>query len=147
MTEKELLLQACYGYVSRRIDSYKNEIDTIKDSIENNKSSDEEDDSGAGKLMSDLEKNMQYLNDAAKMKDTLNQINPKMTSSVIGLGSCVQTSLRNFFISISAGELNIEGNAVYAISLGSPIGSALIGKQAGEEIVFNGNTIEITKVK
>lgn len=147
MSEKELLLQACYKYVSKRIDSYKNEIETIKDSIENNKSSDEEDDSGAGKLMSDLEKNMQYLNDAAKMKDILNQINPKMSSNVIGLGSCVQTSLRDFFVAVSAGELELEGKSVYAISLGSPIGSALIGKKAGEQILLNGNTISIKSVK
>lgn len=147
MSEKELLLQACYKYVSKRIDSYKNEIETIKDCIENNKSSDEEDDSGSGKLMSDLEKNMQYLNDAAKMKDVLNQINPKMSSSVIGLGTFVQTTLRDFFVSISAGELILESKTVYAISLGSPIGTALIGKKAGDKIEFNGNTILIKSVK
>lgn len=147
MTEKELLLQACHTYVSKRIDSYKDEIETIKDAIENNKSSDDEDDSGAGKLMSDMEKNMQYLNDAARMKDVLNQINPKMTSTVIGLGSCVQTSLRNFFVSVSAGELYANGKTVYAISLNSPIGMALVGKKAGEQIPFNGNTINIESVK
>lgn len=147
MREKELLLQACYGYVSKRIDSYKNEIETIKDAIENNKSFDEEDDSGAGKLMSDLEKNIQYLNDAAKMKDVLNKINPKIRSGTIGLGSSVETSLRDFYVSISAGEFYIEGKSIYAISLESPIGIALIGKKAGEQIQLNGNTIDIKSVR
>ena len=147
MSEKELLLQACYSYVGKRIDSYKNEIETIKDSIENNKSSDDEDDSGTGKLMSDLEKNMQYLNDASNMKSVLNQIDPKKRTTTIGLGSCVQTSLRDFFVAVSAGELKIDGHIVYAISLNSPIGMALFGKQTGEKIQFNGNTITINSVK
>lgn len=147
MTEKEMLLQACYSYVNKRIDSYKNEIETIKDAIENNKSSDEEDDSGAGKLMHDLEKNMQYLSDAAKMKDVLNQINPKNLSSSVSLGSLVKTSTNSFFISISAGEIKIENKSVYAVSMGSPIGLALAGKSQGEQLEFNGNKLRIDEIK
>jgi len=147
MSEKEKLLQACYGYVNKRIDSYKNEIETIKDAIENNKSSDEDDDSGAGKLMSDLEKNMQYLGDAAKMKDVLNQINPKTSMSIVGLGSLVKTSTNCFFISVSAGEIKLENKSVYAISMGSPIGLALAGKSQGEQLEFNGNKMKIDEIR
>ncbi|HPF98161.1 MAG: transcription elongation factor [Mangrovimonas sp.] len=147
MSEKEMLLQACYGYVNKRIDSYKNEIETIKDAIENNKSSDDEDDSGSGKLMHDLEKNMQYLSDAAKMKDVLNQINPKSSTSSVGLGSIVKTTTNCFFISISAGEIKLENKSVYAISMGSPIGLALSGKSPGEQLEFNGNKIKIDEIK
>ena len=147
MSEKEMLLQACYSYVNKRIDSYKNEIETIKDAIENNKSSDEEDDSGSGKLMHDLEKNMQYLSDAARMKDVLNQINPKNSMSIVGLGSLVKTSTNCFFISVSAGEIKLENKSVYAISMGSPIGLALAGKSQGEQLEFNGNKMKIDEIR
>ena len=147
MREKEMLLQACYSYVNKRIDSYKNEIETIKDAIENNKSSDEEDDSGSGKLMHDLEKNMQYLSDAARMKDVLNQINPKNSMSIVGLGSLVKTSTNCFFISVSAGEIKLENKSVYAISMGSPIGLALAGKSQGEQLEFNGNKMKIDEIR
>ena len=36
MNLKEQLLQACYSYVNKRIASYKDEIETIKESIESN---------------------------------------------------------------------------------------------------------------
>ena len=142
-----MLLQACYSYVNKRIDSYKNEIETIKDAIENNKSSDEEDDSGSGKLMHDLEKNMQYLSDAARMKDVLNQINPKNSMSIVGLGSLVKTSTNCFFISVSAGEIKLENKSVYAISMGSPIGLALAGKSQGEQLEFIGNKMKIDEIR
>lgn len=142
-----MILQACYSYVNKRIDSYKNEIETIKDAIENNKSSDEDDDSGAGKLMSDLEKNMQYLSDAAKMKDILNQINPKNSMSIVGLGSLVKTSTNCFFISVSAGEIKLENKSVYAISMGSPIGLVLAGKSQGDQFEFNGNKMKIDEIR
>lgn len=143
-----MLLQACYNYVNKRIDSYKNEIETIKDSIENNKSSDDEDDSGAGKLMHDLEKNMQYLSDAAKMKDTLNQISSKSSLASVGLGSLVSTSAgKHFFLSISAGEIKLDEKQVYAVSLGSPIGAVLLGKSLDEDISFNGANFKIVAIK
>ena len=57
MKLKEDLLKACYDYANLRLAKYKNEIEIIKESIENNdKGSDEDDDSGNGKLFIDLEK-------------------------------------------------------------------------------------------
>ena len=147
MKLKTELLQACYDYANSRITSYKNEIETIKESIESNdKTSDEDDDYGNGKLFNDLEKNAQYLNEALKKIDTLKLINPKSTSTYVILGSVVKTSSSNFYISISAGKIDIENTSYYAISLSSPIGLLLKNKEKGDVIDFNGNTYKITEV-
>lgn len=99
---KHELLDACFSYVNKRISSYKDEIETIKESIENNdKSNDEDDDSGNGKLFNDLEKNAQYLSDATKMLDTLKLINPKTVNDYVVLGSLVKTTSTSFFIAVS----------------------------------------------
>lgn len=147
MKIKNDILQACYEYANKRIANYKNEIETIKESIESNdKNSDDDDDSGNGKLFNDLEKNSQHLLEAQKMLDSLKVINPKMISETVVLGSLVKTTTNNFFISISAGKIAVENMDVFAISLGSPIGMLLKNKSKGDVIEFNGNTLTIKEV-
>ena len=147
MKIKSDVLQACYDYANKRIANYKNEIETIKESIESNdKSGGDDDDSGNGKLFNDLEKNSQYLTDAQKMLDSLKAINPKMVSDTVGIGSLVKTTTNNFFISISAGKIDLENISVFAISIASPIGVLLKNKVKGEQVEFNGNTFTITDI-
>jgi hypothetical protein len=48
MKIKNELLQACLDYANKRIDNYKNELSTIKESIESNdKGGDDDDDSSS----------------------------------------------------------------------------------------------------
>ena len=148
MKVKEELLAFCYDYANKRIASYKDEIETIKESIENNdKSTDDDDDSGNGKLFNDLEKNAQHLSEAHKTLDTLKLINPKINHTSAVLGSIVKTNTANFFISISIGVIELEGATYFGISLLSPIGQLLKNKHVGETIEFNGNKHTIIDIK
>lgn len=146
MTIKNEVLQACVDYANKRIANYKNEIETIKESIESNDKSGDEDDSGNGKLFNDLEKNSQHLHDAHKMLESLKAISPKMVSEKVMLGSLVKTTTNNFFIAISAGKIETASMNVFAISLNSPIGILLLNKVKGEQVDFNGSTFTITEV-
>lgn len=146
MKVKGEVLQACMDYANKRIANYKNEIETIKESIESNDKSGDEDDSGNGKLFNDLEKNSLHLIEAQKMLESLKNISPKMVSDKVMLGSLVKTTTSNFFIAISAGKIDTESMSVFAISLNSPIGMLLNNKVKGDQVDFNGNTFTITEV-
>lgn len=147
MKIKTELLQACLDYANKRIDNYKNELSTIKESIENNdKSGDDDDDSGNGKLFNDLEKNSQHLSDAQKMLDSIKAISPNLVSEQVVLGSFVKTTTNHFFISISAGKIDLDNLSVFAISPSSPIGTLLINKRKGDVVQFNNNSFTITEV-
>ena len=147
MSIKQELLQVCMDYVNKRIYNYKLEMDTIKESIENNdKGSSEDDDSGNGKLLNDLEKNAQHLNDATKMMETLKQINPKIQNESGTLGSIVYTQTNTFFLSVSVGKIELENSSYFAISLQSPIGMLLKNKTKGDQINFNGTLYTITNI-
>ncbi|RIA09656.1 hypothetical protein OE09_1500 [Flavobacteriaceae bacterium MAR_2010_72] len=147
MSIKQELLQVCLNHVNKRIYNYNQEIDTIKESIESNdKSSNEEDDSGHGKLLNDLEKNMVHLADANKMLDMLNLINPKLKNDKAILGSLVSTPRASFFLSVSVGKIELEHGSYFAISLQSPIGALLKNKEVGEHINFNGTNYTITTI-
>lgn len=147
MNIKQELLQVCMDYVNKRIYNYKLEMDTIKESIENNdKGSSEDDDSGNGKLLNDLEKNAQHLNDATKMLETLKQINPKIQNESGALGSIVYTQTNTFFLSVSVGKIEMDNSSFFAISLQSPIGMLLKNKTKGDQINFNGTPYTITNI-
>ncbi|MEM5538431.1 MULTISPECIES: hypothetical protein [unclassified Olleya] len=147
MTIKQQLLQICNEQVEKRITDYKNEIDLIKESIESNdKGGSDDDDSGNGKLLNDLEKNMGYLNDARKTQDYLKLVKANLLSTSAALGSLVKTDSLHFFISISAGKIQIDNQDYYAISLQSPIGQLLKQKSAGDTFEFNGTKYTVTEV-
>ena len=147
MKIKQELLQACIDYANKRIFNYKTEIETIKESIESNdKAGDDDDDSGNGKLFNDLEKNSQHLGDANKMLEILKNISPNSVSDKVIVGSAVKTTTNNFFISVSAGKIDIEDGSYFAISHLSPIGMLLMGKSQGDAIEFNGNKFTIKEV-
>ncbi|MBD3862004.1 GreA/GreB family elongation factor [Olleya marilimosa] len=147
MTIKQQLLQICNEHVEKRIADYKNEIDLIKESIESNdKGSSDDDDSGNGKLLNDLEKNMGYLNEARKTQDYLKLVKANLLSTSAALGSLVKTDSLHFFISISVGKIEIDNQDYYAISLQSPIGQLLKQKSAGDTFEFNGTKYTVTEV-
>ncbi|WP_037349042.1 hypothetical protein [Sediminibacter sp. Hel_I_10] len=148
MSIKSELLQICFEHVNKRITSYKNEIDTIKDAIESNdKSSDEDDDSGNGKLLNDLEKNAQYLSDAHKMLDTLKLINPKIQNDYVVLGSLVMTKTIHFFIGVSLGKIALNDQEFFVISKNAPVGQLMLNKKVGEQISFNDARYDIIDIK
>ena len=102
MKIKQQLLDLCNLHIQKRVNDYKNEVSLIKDAIESNEdSSDDEDDSGNGKLLNDLEKNMQYLNDAHHTLEQLKQVRPNIVSDTAGLGSLITTDSITFFIACS----------------------------------------------
>jgi len=61
-------------------------------------------------------------------------------------GSLVLTNKGMFYIIISAGQLKVDGQLVFAISLASPIGQLMKGKKVGESFTFNQNAYVIEQI-
>ncbi len=147
MTTKQQLLQICNERIDKRINDYKEEINLIKESIESNDKGDsEEDDSGNGKLLNDLEKNMGYLNDAQQAKAFLKQIKLNSSTTYAVLGSIVKTKQMNFFLSTSIGKIELGTEVYYAISLNSPMGQLLKNKSKKDSFEFNQTKYIITEI-
>lgn len=147
MTTKQQLWQICNERVDKRVNDYKEEVNLIKESIESSDKGDSEgDDSGSGKLLNDLEKNMTYLNDAKKTKDYLSNIKTNIESTEVVLGSIVKTNVMNFYISTSIGKIELENDVFYAISVNSPIGQLLMNKTVNAAFEFNQNKYVITEI-
>ena len=117
MTTKQKLWEICMERVDKRVKDYKEEINLIKESIESNdKGSSEDDDSGNGKLLNDLEKNIAYLNDAQNTKEYLKQIKTNIEFTTVVLGSLVKTNQMNFYLASGIGKIELDDDVYYAIS-------------------------------
>jgi hypothetical protein len=92
------------------------------------------------------EKLNKQLGEFLQMKSILSQINPEILHRHVGAGTLIHTSLGWYFLSVGLGQISVEGTIVFALNPQAPLGKILIGKRVGEEVVFNGNTLEILEV-
>jgi len=89
-------------------------------------------------MQQEMDRNSKLLYEAGQQKIALQQLENVESAQLVKNGSVVLTSEGNFYISISAGELNVDGQKFFAVSQASPIGKSLIGKAIGESFKFNG---------
>ena len=64
----------------------------------------------------------------------------------IGFGSLAETSHGCYLVGAGLGELEIGGSKVAAISPASPLGKVLMGRRAGDSILWRGSALEIFRI-
>ena len=146
-TKENLYLQ-CVHFVDKRFHTIQNTINEIQESLtsETKSSAGDKHETGRAMLQLEREKAGNQLAEIQKIKENLSKINSSNTSKKIGLGSVVYTNKSNYFIAISAGELQVENEVFFAISPNTPIGQLLMGKTAADEVIFRDTKFTITRV-
>ena len=145
---KENLHLQCVNFVENRFQTIHNTIKEIQQSLttETKSSAGDKHETGRAMLQLEREKAGNQLAEIQKIKEALFKINIETNSEKIGLGSVVYTSKANYFIAISAGELQFENELFYAISSSTPIAKLLFGKTTGDHINFRHQNFKIIKV-
>ncbi|WP_227006419.1 hypothetical protein [Rufibacter latericius] len=83
------------------------------------------------------------LDEAIGKLSILKRIVRSKVNEDVSLGSIVRTDAQNYFISVSLGEINIDGEKYFAISAASPVFQAMAGKTKGESFTFRDKKITI----
>jgi len=97
-------------------------------------------------MQQDIARNKNLLFDGQQNQQLLISLENAAHSDIVRNGSLVYTSNGLFYITISAGQIKIDNELVFAISAVSPIGQLLIGKKAGDSLSFNKNDYTIKEV-
>jgi transcription elongation GreA/GreB family factor len=145
------LKEGLYGlvkeFVQDRIDNIKRAMADAQESANEEQKSSAGDKYETGRAMAQLEKEKLggQLAEATKLLKVVESIEKRDTEAV-QLGSVVITDKGSYYISISAGKISIEEKDFFAISTASPIGQLLVGRRAGEEVVFNKQHLKILEV-
>lgn len=148
MSIKALLLDYSKKYFKERADQANEALIRAQESANEEQKSSAGDKYETSRAMGQIARDMyaKNLDIAQQTIKFLNAIQLK-NSSKVELGSLVHTSDKKFFISASIGNVKIENEDFYFISLATPIGRLLENKLKGDKIIHQGNEIEILMVE
>jgi transcription elongation GreA/GreB family factor len=145
---KQQLYNLCGEYITDREAEIKKIIAEAREAANNETKSSAGDkyETGREVMQQDIDLNMTRLNELNKLKQTLDRI-PMQSNTTAQPGAVVCTSLINYYIAISAGQLKVDGVVYFAISAASPIGMKLAGLGAGDTCMLNDKKIKIKSVQ
>lgn len=149
---KEALFKLCELFVNKRSQTVHEIISSNQKALqsETKSSAGDKHETGRAMLQLEMEKASQQLEGISLMNQILSKIDITSAKTsgqeIAHLGSIIITDTTNYFLSISAGQLVVDGKNYFAISVSSPIGKLLLGKKQNDEFVFNGNLIKINQV-
>lgn len=93
------------------------------------------------------EKLNQKLAEIIEQKNVVDKIDADAIHTKIALGSLVQTNEMLFYISAALPKIQLENKTIIAVSPQSPLGSQLLGKSLGDEVVINANRFQIKSIQ
>jgi hypothetical protein len=148
MNLKKELYNQCEAFVNKRLQTVEEVISSNQKALqsETKSSAGDKHETGRAMLQLEMEKAGQQLAGITKMKEILAKIDISKTTTNAHLGSIVFTDKLNYFLSISAGKLKALDKEFFAISISSPIGKLLLGKQENTSINFNKINFKILKI-
>lgn len=136
---KQQLLTHCREQTAQRLAGIADSLAKIEEARDGETKSSAGDKFETGRAMMQMEaaKLKGQLEEAAKVRQVLDQIDPMHTTERIASGSLVATNRGNYFLAVGLGKVRLEGRVFFCTSLDSPIGQQLHGKQPGESFTFN----------
>jgi len=138
----------CLSYVQVRMEAAQQAIEAAQAASRDDTKSSAGDkyETGRAMMQQETDRNMAQLNEANKLKVTLNKINPGTVMNKADTGSVVITDNGNFYMAIGAGALLVAGQTYFAVSPGSPIGLKLKGLTEGQKFMLNNKIYIVKKV-
>ena len=146
---KETLYQLCLDYVKARLEVAEQGIRETQQAQNDDTKSSAGDKYETGREMMQQETNrhLVQLDEANKLRVALNAINPTQALTTAEPGAIVYTNNGNFYLTISAGLLQVDGQRFYAVSPASPIGMKLKGQKVNSEFEVNGKNYKIDAIE
>lgn len=148
-TFKEKIYQTAIAQVKEKINLLKTERKAINDGIlEDTKSSaGDKFETGRETMSRDLMTVENQLKQANFEFDELCRFQAiKKPSSSVQEGSLVQLGTDKYLISISLGQITVDGQKLFMLSKNSPLGEILVGRKKNDQVEFRGKSILITEV-
>ena len=148
MNIKKQLYKLCEDYVNQRLQTVEEIISSNQKALqsETKNSAGDKHETGRAMLQLEMEKAGQQLYGITQMKEILAKLDFTKTSKIAHLGSIIYTDKANYFLSISAGQLIVEDKVYFAVSVSSPIGKLLLGKEYDDEVILNRNQMKIKNI-
>ena len=145
---KNELYDKCLAYIGARIAAIEEAMREAQASANNETKSSAGDKYETTRSMMQLDKmmNTKQLHEAQQVKQSLLAIDISKNYMTAQAGSLVITAQNAYFLAIGAGKVVVNDLTYWAISQDAPIGKLLVGKQVGDEVLFNKQVLKITAI-
>lgn len=149
MNVKQQLHNSCHDFLNSRLKVIENTISDIQNALQSETKSSAGDKHETGRAMLQLEREKagHQLAEIEKQKQILQKIDVVSKHQKVTLGSVVKTSDLNYFIAISAGEIEIENTKYYAISAATPMAQLLVSNCKSDVVQFRAKHFKIIDVQ
>lgn len=144
---KQRLLNECLKIQNSQIQTAKSAMDEAQESANEHQGA-IEDKFESFREACQIQRDMfaKQLDEAITTLSILKRINATKENKNIMLGSVIITNTQKFFISVSLGEIQVEGEKFFAISAMSPLFKAMVNKEEGETFTFRDITYKIESI-
>ncbi|TDQ07067.1 3-oxoacyl-ACP synthase [Pedobacter metabolipauper] len=145
---KETLYQLCLSFIEQRIQTAQTALDQAREASNDDTKSSAGDkyETSREMMQQDIDRNKRLLIDAQENLRLLKAVGTSDDNDTVTHGSLAYTNQGTFYISVSAGQLNVDGKSIFAISPSSPIGKLLLDKKKGTAFNFNGKDYKIESI-
>ena len=146
---KTRLYNLCFDYAEDRIKNATEAIQAARDSSTDDTKSSAGDkyETGRAMMQQDIDRQTLQLGEAQKLKEFLNRMEPENTSDTVQNGSLAFTNQGIFYLAISVGQVELDGQKYFVISAASPIGAQLMKQKIGGKFSFNGKDYKISAIE
>ncbi|MGY4386560.1 transcription elongation GreA/GreB family factor [Pedobacter sp. UYP24] len=145
---KETLYQLCLSFIEQRVQTAETALNQAREASNDDTKSSAGDkyETSREMMQQDIDRNKRLLIDAQDNLRVLKSVDISLQSAKVTHGSLVITNQGSFYISVSAGQLHVDGKPIFAISPASPIGKLLLEKSKGDGFDFNGKKYKIQDI-
>jgi|SRR5690606_10893305 len=144
---KKELLSYCLRQIEGRLEETAFAIQQAQEAIESETKSSAGDKYETSREMIQQDLNRYHTQLLQSKKDWV--VLQKMETEIkekVEIGAIVVTDKVTYFMAVSLGQQRVEGMSFMVISPSSPIGKLLLGREVGDQIVFNGTKQSITAI-
>ena len=146
--DKKIIHAKCLEIIELKLNDLQTEILGLNQSVQNETKSSAGDKHETGRAM--IQQEIDFANQRLKelqiTESDFKKINPTIENKLINVGSLIETNIGLIYFTIALGKLKLNNLEVNVLSIQSPIGKLLKGKNVGDKIILNGKEIIIHSI-
>ena len=146
--DKKIIHAKCLEIIELKLNDLQTEILELNQSVQNETKSSAGDKHETGRAM--IQQEIDFANQRLKelqiTESDFKKINPTIENKLINVGSLIETNIGLIYFTIALGKLKFNNLEVNVLSIQSPIGKLLKGKNVGDKIILNGKEIIIHSI-
>lgn len=147
---KQQFLQHLQSLIDSKMEHLHAELmDMQRDNASDTKSTaGDKHETGRAMMHLEMEKLSKQISEYQKQKESIHFLSSQqIISNKIVNGSLIQLSNGWFYLGVAFGKVVFNDTTVFCLSLQSPLGQQLLGKEIGDEIQVNNNLFKVLEVR